>query len=63
MSHTFAELVHASVLSARISDKTLASVESDFDCSTYTYKCGCVAVREADSGDCLVRWCSDHRKV
>lgn len=57
---TASELPCATVFGL-LPDDELERIESDEDRSTYSYLCGCIAVRLNDSEECTMSWCSAHR--
>lgn len=52
--------VSYTALSRILPDILLREVDSDEERSTYTWWCGCVAIRPVDLDVCDVQWCSTH---
>lgn len=61
MALHLADTLPCSLLSQVLPDDLLESVHCDTNASTYSYQCGCTAVRPVEDGECYVRWCATHR--
>lgn len=60
MALHLSETIPSSFLAQWLPDDLLESVQSDTVASTYSYRCGCIAVRPADGDVCYMRWCRAH---